>query len=159
MKRRVLDPCCGSRMFHFNEAAPDALFCDSRRVSERLCGGRALRVEPDVLADVRDLPFEDGEFALVVFDPPHLPRGAGWQAAKRGELPPDWRDFMERAFSECWRVLADEGTLVFKWSERGVKLSQVLGCAPARPLLGNRKPGQSRTHWLVFFKGVEGVEA
>ncbi len=151
----VLDPCSGSRMFYFDKGDPRVLFGDSRSgVRETLCDGRALEVDPDVVLDVADLPFDDGAFPLVVFDPPHLHAGAsGWQAKKYGTLPKDWKGWMTSAFSECWRVLATDGTLVFKWYEYRVPLSEVLTCAPCEPLLGNRRPGASKTHWLVFFKG------
>ena len=153
MSAPVLDPCCGSRMFYFDRDDPRVLFCDVRQEETTLCDGRPLVVAPDVVADVTAMPWEDGSFPLVVFDPPHLHAGAtGWQAKKYGTLPSDWRDWMTRAFAECWRVLAPNGTLVFKWHEHRVKLPEVLACAPAEPLLGNRRPGASKTHWVVFFK-------
>lgn len=33
---------------------------------------RKLEINPDVVCDFTDLPFEDASFSLVVFDPPHL---------------------------------------------------------------------------------------
>lgn len=36
--------------------------------------------------------------------------------------------------------------------EYRISLSEVLACAPCKPLLGNRRPTNSKTHWLVFFK-------
>ena len=151
--RPVLDPCCGSRMFYFDRDDPRVLFCDARREETTLCDGRPLVVAPDVLADVTEMPWDDGAFPLVVLDPPHLHAGAtGWQAKKYGTLPPEWREWMTRAFSECWRVLAPNGTLVFKWHEHRVPLREVLECAPAAPLLGNQRPGASKTHWVLFFK-------
>lgn len=142
-------------MFYFDKEDERVLFCDNRRVSERLCDGRVLTVNPDLIADVTALPFEDGAFPLVVFDPPHLKLAGntGWQGKKYGVLPKDWREWMTKAFSECWRVLASDGTLVFKWYEYRIKLHEVLECAPCKPLLGNRRPTNSKTHWLVFFKG------
>lgn len=150
----ILDPCCGSRMFYFDKRNPDVLFCDIRRgVDEVLSNGRHLVVEPDLIADVTELPFETASFHLVVFDPPHLIHaGNGWQAKTYGSLPSDWRTFMTKAFSECWRVLCPKGTLVFKWYEYKVPLKEVLKCAPCDPVFGNRTPSRSKTHWLVFFK-------
>ncbi len=151
----ILDPCCGSRMFYFNDRHPSVLFCDNREdVTETLCDGRILTVSPDVVADVTDLPFESNSFPLVVFDPPHLTEAgeSGWQAKKYGVLPRNWKEWMTKAFSECWRVLANNGTLVFKWYEYRVKLAEVLECAPCEPVFGNRRPATSKTHWLVFFK-------
>ena len=49
-------------------------------------------VEPDVVADAHELPFEDGEFDAVVLDPPYSDEEAErlearWTAAARGRLP------------------------------------------------------------------------
>ena len=149
----ALDPCCGGRAFYFDKESPDVLFCDNRMWSGELCDGRRYEVNPDMLADVTELPFDDCSFPLVVFDPPPLTVGDGWQVAKYGKLPSDWREWMTKAFSECWRVLAINGTLVFKWYEYRISLDEVLKCAPVKPLFGNRRPRNSKTHWLVFFKG------
>lgn len=152
----VLDPCSGSRMFYFDKDDPRVLFCDSRAgVEETLCDGRMLKVDPDMVADVTELPFLDETFALVVFDPPHLTSGGGWQVKKYGRLPKEWKSWMRSAFSECWRVLAPFGTLIFKWNEHHILLSQVLECAPVKPLFGNRAPYRSKTHWIVFFKDTQ----
>lgn len=158
MPKPILDPCCGSKMFYFDRSDPRVLFCDSRRVDTTLCDGRPFVVDPDEIADVTALPFPDGSFPLVVFDPPHLSKAGekGWQAIKYGKLPDDWRKWMTSAFGEYWRVLAPNGTLVFKWYEYRIKLPEVLACAPVVPLLGNRRPANSKTHWLVFFKQEEG---
>ena len=128
---RVLDPCCGSRMFWYDKDNPDVIFGDIR--SETLTvtdqshgkvgGTRTLRIEPDVLLDFRELPYPDGRFKLVAFDPPHLERAGprSWLAAKYGKLGDDWRDDLRRGLAECFRVLADDGVLVFKWNETQVK--------------------------------------
>jgi len=149
----ALDPCCGGRMFYFDKDTPDVLFCDNRMWSGELCDGRRFDVDPDVIADVTELPFDDRAFPLVVFDPPHLTVGDGWQVRKYGKLPSDWKAWMTKAFAECWRVLAINGTLVFKWYEYRIPIGEVLECAPCAPLFGNRRPHSSKTHWLVFFKG------
>lgn len=80
--KRVLDPCCGGRMFWLDKKNPDVVFGDLRhetivvtdRSNGRMDGTRTLRIEPDVLLDFRNLPYEDGSFKLVSFDPPHLVR-------------------------------------------------------------------------------------
>ena len=152
MSKEVLDPCCGSRMFYFDKADPRVDFRDNRELDTTLCDGRTLHIHPDVIGDVTHIDAPDGRYHLVIFDPPHLDVGNGWQVEKYGKLPKGWKTWMTAAFSECWRVLATNGTLIFKWYEYHIKLSEVLACAPCKPLLGNRKPKQSKTHWLVFFK-------
>ena len=152
MSKPILDPCCGSRMFYFDKDNPLVDFRDNRTLSTTLCDGRPLKIHPDIIGDVTDIDAEDETFSLVIFDPPHLEIGSGWQVEKYGKLPPDWKEWMTKAFSECWRVLKPSGTLIFKWYEYHIALSEILSCIPQKPLIGNRRPKSSKTHWLVFFK-------
>ena len=71
MIAKVLDPCCGSRMFHFDRQNPNVVFGDIRSESHVLCDGRSLDIAPDIEMDFRAMPFEDESFHAVVFDPPH----------------------------------------------------------------------------------------
>ena len=57
MKKRILDMCCGSRMFYFDKQDPNVLFADIREVHETLCDGRKLDIAPDIIADCTHLPF------------------------------------------------------------------------------------------------------
>lgn len=150
----ILDVCCGGRMFYFDKNDDRINFCDIREEKYTLCDGRSFEVAPDTVADFRNLPFEDESFYLVVFDPPHLVRLGrnSWMAKKYGKLDESWREDLKKGFNECMRVLKPGGTLIFKWNENQIKLSEVLKCFSVAPLLGQRTTAQ--THWLVFFKGV-----
>jgi len=149
----ILDPASGSRMFYFNKEDQRVLFGDIRYEAHVLCDGRTLEVKPTMLMDFTALPFADDQFRMVIFDPPHIARAGpqSWQAKKYGKLTDDWRDHLRGGFSECFRVLAPFGTLVFKWNETQIPVSQVLALTPERPVCGNKKA--SKTHWLVFLKG------
>lgn len=156
--KEVLDACCGSRMMWFQPDYPGAVFMDNRTADLTLCDGRALRVSPDVLADFRAMPFEDASFNLVVFDPPHCLSGTGFMVQKYGKLDrASWRDDLRRGFSECWRVLAPGGTLVFKWSECHINTSRIADLFPSVPLFGSRH-ATGGTLFLVFYK-PEGLGA
>lgn len=147
----IIDVCCGSRMFWFDRTNPNVLFMDNRTVEQTLCDGRKLEIRPDVVGDFRHIPYPDNTFYLVVFDPPHLIRAGNksWLAAKYGKLGPDWRDDLKAGFEECMRVLKPCGTLVFKWNETQVKLSEILHIFGVRPLFGHRR---GKTLFLVFLK-------
>lgn len=159
---RVLDPCCGSRMMWLDRRNPDVVFGDIRRetvtVTDRshgnAAGTRTLCIEPDALMDFRALPYPDGSFSLVSFDPPHLVRAGprSWLAAKYGKLGNDWRADIRQGFAECLRVLATDGVLIFKWNETQVKVAEVLALAPIAPLFGHISGRKGLTHWLVFMK-------
>ena len=156
----VLDACCGSRMFWFDRQDDRAVFVDKRKERHTLTdksskgGSRELIVDPDIQADFTALPFADNSFSLVVFDPPHLIRNGrkGWLAKKYGKLEGDWKDELRRGFAECFRVLKPEGTMIFKWNEREVPVSQILALTPERPLFGNRCGKTAKSHWIVFLK-------
>lgn len=158
---RVLDPCSGGRMMWFDRGHPDVVFGDNRSEtltvtdrSHREDGTRTLRIEPDVKLDFRALPYADGAFKLVAFDPPHLVRAGprSWMAGKYGKLSKDWRNDLHAGFAECFRVLDPDGVLVFKWNETQVKLAEVLALTTHQPLFGHTSGRGGLTHWLVFMK-------
>lgn len=153
----VLDPCCGSRMMWFNKNDPRALFGDIRTEAHTLCDGRALEITPDMHMDFRSLPFEDGTFQLVVFDPPHLKRLGqdSWMAAKYGVLLPTWKEDITQGFTECFRVLKPNGVLIFKWNEYQIPLTEILTLTPEEPLFGHTSGKAGKTHWITFIKGDE----
>ncbi len=158
--KRVLDACCGSRMFWFDRRDPRAVFVDKRRETHRLIDRgnfRELVISPDLQASFTALPFPESTFALVVFDPPHLLRAGkqSWLGRKYGKLEGNWRDELRRGFLECFRVLKPEGTLIFKWNDSQVAVSEILPLAPQSPLFGNRCGRLSKSHWIVFLK--EGI--
>lgn len=160
--KRVLDPCCGSKMFWFDRNNPDVMFCDVREIDDEVIwrakdgkGECHLTVKPDVVCSVTDLPFDDNTFWHVVFDPPQLLRlgATSWIAKKYGRLDDNWRDFIRDGFRECMRVLKPNGTLIFKWSEVDVPLKDVLSAiSTPPPLYGHRSGKHMTTIWLAFIK-------
>lgn len=149
--KKILDACCGSKMFWFDKDNENVLFMDNRKLSEELCDGRKLEINPDVIADFRNIPFDNDSFYMVVFDPPHLLKVGekSWLAKKYGKLSESWKDDIKKGFSECMRVLKPNGTLVFKWNEEQIKLGEILKVIDKEPLFGNKR---AKTHWLVFMK-------
>lgn len=152
--KTILDPCCGSRMFWFDKDHPNVLFSDIRQEEHILCDGRELNVNPDVIADFRNMPFEDNKFKLVVFDPPHLDSLGhnSWMFKKYGALAMDWRQDIKQGFKECFRVLEPNGILIFKWNEDQIKVSDILKCTDYKPLFGHRTAKSGKTIWLCFMK-------
>lgn len=151
MDKKILDVCCGSRMFWFDKENKDTIFMDKRDLDDTLCDGRKLIIKPDIVGDFRNIPFEDKSFKLVVFDPPHLKQVGekSWLAKKYGKLDSTWEIDLKQGFNECMRVLEDYGVLIFKWNEEQIKLRQILDLIDYKPLIGNKR---SKTHWLVFMK-------
>lgn len=147
-------------MFWFDRQHPETIYQDKRREKHLLKdssskgGFRELIVDPDVLGDFTGLQFADDTFALVVFDPPHLIGNgrSGWLAKKYGKLETNWRDDLKNGFAECFRVLRPEGTLIFKWNEEDIPVSEILKLTDVAPLFGNRCGKRAKSHWIVFLK-------
>ena len=154
MNKKILDPCCGSRMFWFDKSNPLTIFGDIRELEDTLCDGRKLEIKPDINMDFRDIPFEDNKFKLVVFDPPHLKQvgKTSWMAKKYGKLGKDWEDDLRKGFSESFRVLENYGVLIFKWNEQQIKVSEILKLTNHQPLFGHKSGKLQKTHWLCFMK-------
>jgi ubiquinone/menaquinone biosynthesis C-methylase UbiE len=154
MSKKVLDMCCGSRMFWFDKEDDRAVFLDQRSESHILSDGRELNINPDVVGDFTNLPFDNNQFKLVVFDPPHLEKLGvnSWLCKKYGKLLPEWRDEIAEGFKEAFRVLESSGVLIFKWNETQIKVSEVLSLTEEKPLFGHITGKHSKTHWITFIK-------
>ncbi len=154
--KSILDACCGSRMFWFDKSNPAVLFADIRNENHILCDGRELNIEPDLQMDFRNMPFSDNTFKMVVFDPPHL-KSLGkesWMGKKYGILNETWKQDIKQGFDECMRVLEPFGTLIFKWNEDQIKVSEILSVVGYVPLIGHKSGKSAKTHWMSFMKGV-----
>lgn len=73
---RILDACCGSRMFWHEKELSFVDYQDNRSLSTTLCDGRKFEIKPSLIGDVTDMFYiKDGTYDMVVFDPPHLKNG------------------------------------------------------------------------------------
>jgi len=154
----ILDPCCGGKMFWFDKQNPNVEFCDIRTVPKEIVGigknAREFEVSPDTIADFTALPFDDESFWHIVFDPPHIIHGGdnSWIIKKYGRLKKDWQSVIRAGFDECWRVLKPNGTLIFKWNETDITVTQIIKCIGHEPIYGHKSGKLSKTHWLAFVK-------
>ncbi|MDY2639015.1 MAG: class I SAM-dependent methyltransferase [Ligilactobacillus salivarius] len=150
---KILDVCCGSKMFWYNKEEPHTTFMDVRDEVLTYTDRNAVRkleVNPDIVADFRNIPFADNSFDLVVFDPPHLIHVGdnSWLAKKYGKLDKNtWPQDLKLGFDECMRVLKPNGTMLFKWNEDQIKIKDVFAVFEQQPILGDKR---SKTRWSVF---------
>jgi len=115
---------------------------------------------PDVLADVRSLPFATLSFDLIAFDPPHritddgMERLSGVIEQKYGALRAEtWQSDLRQAFRELWRTLRDGGTLTLKWADNHKSHDAVLSCLSESPLYGvTTQKDDAVVKWWVFHK-------
>lgn len=142
-------------MFWFDKNDDRVLFLDNRSEEHILCDKRKFNIKPCVRADFTSLPFSANTFKLVVFDPPHFKKLGknSWMAKKYGVLGADWKEIISKGFKECFRVLDNDGTLIFKWNESQISIKDILSCTNQRPLFGHRTMVNNKTIWLCFMKG------
>ena len=156
----VLDACCGGRMFWYEKENQNVLFMDKREVEKGAFPNNwnpNWCVKPDVIADFRDMPFPDKSFKLIIYDPPHLASGSEKSVInkKYGLLNKEtWKEDIIQGFKECWRVLDELGTLIFKWNEANIKASDLIKSFPVKPLFGDFTGKTGKTIWFTFMKGV-----
>jgi len=161
--KKILDACCGSRMFWFNKQNPDVLFADIREVEYEVNRGTVDKpriekksVAPDIVMDFRDMPFADNTFKLVVFDPPHFNKLGltSYTAKNYGVLLPTWETDIKAGFDECMRVLEPGGTLIFKWNEHQISTQKIIDIIKVQPLFGHTTGRQAKTIWMAFMKPI-----
>jgi len=152
----VLDACCGGRMMWFDKQHPQTLYIDVRETPKGYCAYRPnFQVKPDIILDFRHLPFPDATFKLIAWDPPHWRNLSPLTVIGKfyGALnSATWRDDLAKGFAELWRVLDNNGTLIFKWSDADIPLKEVLACFKQQPLFGHKTGAKAQTHWVCFFK-------
>lgn len=152
---KILDACCGSKMFWYNKQEPHTTYMDIRReilhYKDRHLE-RTTEINPDIIGDFRNMDFADETFDLVIFDPPHLIKAGktSWLAQKYGTLDlMSWKNDIQKGFDECLRVLKPSGVLILKWNEDQIPFKEVLKVIQKQPILGDKK---SKTRWSIFLK-------
>lgn len=152
----ILDPASSMRSFYFDKKDKRVLFGDIRvKETHLLTNGQTIHIEPDEVMDFRAIPYPDETFKVVVFDPPHMLNLSekSWMRKKYGVLDKEtWQDDLTKGFAECFRVLKDEGTLIFKWNEVSIPLKDIFTLTPYKPVLGHPSGKRMGTHWVLFIK-------
>jgi hypothetical protein len=116
------------------------------------------KVRPDVVASSKMLPFRDGTFDFIVFDPPHVNGGA------KSNISMDYghhttaeiREIVSLSAREAHRVGTENCRMAFKWNDHDQRLATIL-CFMAQfwqPLFGSvvseRSLRASRTSWVML---------
>jgi len=75
-------------------------------------------------------------------------------AKKYGVLGFDWKNDIKVGFQECFRVLENQGVLIFKWNEAQIKTKEIIELAGQKPVFGHLTGRSGKTVWLCFMKNV-----
>ncbi len=168
MSAQVLDATSSFRRMWLNKDNPQTVYMDVRSNSKLMndwkeCMKQKQRDTPigfsklTLQADFSHLPFKDNTFPHINFDPPQLIRlgKTSIYYKQYGALEADsWRLTLKQAAKELWRVLAVNGTLNVKWSDRDISDEDVLRLFPVEPLYGQigTHGTSSKTSWFSFVK-------
>ncbi len=155
----ILDACCSCRMMwdKENKNHKNAVYIDIRKEPKGFIQSKPnYEINPDYVMDFRNMDFPDKSFKMVLFDPPHFKKlgRSGIYFKEFGLLGENWEEDLKKGFNECWRVLDDCGTLLFKWSDHDIKAERILEIIGRRPVIRNINSGsgKSKTYWFVFMK-------
>ena len=147
---KILDLTAGNRAVWFNKHHPDCTYLDLRS-----------EVDPDIVADSRDIPASVGTgYSLVVFDPPHVNGGA------KGNISRDYghhtseeiRDIIQRSAREAHRVSVPDALMAFKWNDHDQKLKTILDLMAEwwEPLFGHKTASRTKhscqTYWVMLHR-------
>jgi len=155
----ILDATAGLRFFWRRRDAKRVLFLDLRR-----------EVFPDIVGSNEFLPFQDGVFSQVFYDPSYFygkEEGSGFFRTDLGFRFWAWkskRQLLRNVIAvnrEFWRVLRPDGVLLFEWTDMpgGVPHEFVLGLLNNFRLVDSRKSrskgGTENIAYLFTLKKIE----
>lgn len=160
---KILDATCGIKGIWYQKNHPFVTFIDKRYINgkkqktkNKISNRRVIRIKPNVITKWENLPFKNGSFDMVVFDPPHFIRNVkpdNFFYEKYDMLSPaTWKQVLKDAFAELFRVLIDEGTFIFKWNECYRPVKEILPLIPYRPMFGTQVGKNYNTYWILFIK-------
>jgi hypothetical protein len=144
---KILDMSAGNRAVCREKQYADAVYVDLRP-----------SVKPTVCADTRCLPFNNGVFDLIVFDPPHVNFGKNAKLSKLygWHTTAGIRNIIRISSSEAYRVSKQDALMAFKWNDHDQKFDSVLALMDDwwKPLFGHcvamRTKHASSTQWMML---------
>jgi len=161
---RILDATCSIRSIWYQKKHPFVTFLDKRYETINMKTENlkfkdctTLRIHPDIIAEWQSLPFKDGVFDMIVFDPPHIIANrdnklSGMQKKYGLFYKDNWRRVLGTGIIELFRVLRSNGTFILKWCEVDKKVDEVIQLIPYPPMFGTRTGQANKNHWIVFIK-------
>ena len=164
---KILDATCSIKSIWFQKNHPLVTYMDKRsgqfiyQDNDKSKRPKIYNINPDVVADwTEQLPFENNEFDVVVFDPPHIVCNAesGDMVIRYGHFTKDnWKYQLQKGIAELFRVLKPCGIFILKWCEVEnwgfvIPFNEVMRMFPYKPLFGTRTGNKENNQWILFLK-------
>jgi len=164
-KMKILDATCGFKGIWYQKNHPFVTFMDIRKGytgntdGTKLRNKRYFRLNPDIISEWKDAPFEDNSFDMVIFDPPHLiidrNSNKSCLALRYGCLyKDDWQKVLREGIKKLFDVLKPNGIFILKWCENSAKVEEIIKLCPYPPLFGSntKSKGHTQNFWILFLK-------
>jgi len=156
MDKLILDACCGGRHIWTDKHNDHTVYMDIRQVAKGTITFQPnWCVEPDIIGDYRDMPFDDESFRYVIWDIPHkIKYDTGLITMKYGFLGEEWQHDLHIAFKEIMRILKPEGMLIFKFNDLAIPFKDIRKCfLPVKEIgFTPTKKGVNNTAFWCYLK-------
>ena len=162
---KILDATCGARRMWYQKNHPYVTYMDIRKGNFQFLSSKSpgirktnVKINPDIRADwTKELPFKDGHFDMIIFDPPHIIRQKenkeSYLQHQYGVFTPDnYKSDLRKGFKELFRILGPQGILILKWCDLNRPVDEILKLSPYPPMFGSRTGQRNKVHWIVFIK-------
>lgn len=155
---KILDATCGFKGIWFQKNHPYVTFMDKRNGKQyyvtKSGKKKMTEVNPDIVSEWKDAPFEDESFDMIVFDPPHIIQNVSSNmTVDYGCLnPKSWRNELQEGFEKLFRLLKPDGVFILKWDECNKPIDEILKLCPYKPMFGTRTGLNNKNIWIVFIK-------
>ena len=163
-KMKILDATCGFRGIWYQKNHPFVTYMDKRKEvilsNHKYQKKRTYKINPNVISEWKNAPFENNYFDLIVFDPPHLIINRdkpilSTMDKQYGNLYKDnWKQELKQGVKKLFEILKPNGVFILKWCENSVKVDEVFKLFPYKPLFGSNTKGRGHTanFWVLFIK-------
>lgn len=153
----ILDVCCGPKFIWFDKNNPNVIFNDIRKEEKGFINIRKnINIEPNTNYDFKNLNFKNNQFKLIIFDPPHIIGKMDKSTLKKcyGVLNNNWEKELKIGINEIWRVLDNNGILMFKFNNVSINFDDIIKLFPEKPLFqtSTNRSKNTESRWFIFMK-------
>jgi 23S rRNA G2069 N7-methylase RlmK/C1962 C5-methylase RlmI len=132
---KILDATAGTRSIWYQKDLPFVTFMDKRketiRSNHKKGNKRNIKIDPDIISEWKDAPFEDNYFDMIVFDPPHLIRKEEWSDSTMvksyGKLfQHNYKHVLKEGVDKLFKILKPDGIFILKWCDTDRPVEEII---------------------------------